>query len=304
VSDLEVRHLKLVVAIAEEGTITKASHRLHLTQSALSYQLRDIEGRLDTKLFLRVNRKMLLTPAGESLLPAARRLLRELGQAEELARQNSSAGAGRIRLSTECYTCYHWLPLALSKFRAEFPRVAIEVNVAATRKPVSALLKEEIELAIASTPTRDKRLHARPLFQDEMVVVMRSDHPLAARAYVRAADFADVSLLTYSPVKEENDVFSRVLLPAGVTPKEVLPIGLTEAIVEMIKAGMGISVMAKWSVAPYLKGKGLAALPLTSKGLRRQWNAVTLKDRLLPDFTRAFIELLAAQSASIFEQLG
>ena len=302
-NDLEVRHLRLVVTVAEEGSITKASHRLHLTQSALSHQLRDIEARLGTKLFLRANKKMLLTPAGENLLTAARRLLRDLHQVEEELRQMSFGEVGKIRLSTQCYTCYHWLPRVLNKFRAQFPRVAIEIDVAATRKPIEALFKGRIEVAIASTPVRDKRLQIRPLFQDEMVLVMRPDHPLATRPFIRANDLANVSLLTYDAPKEDNDIFSQVLIPAGVTPQEVLPIGLTEAIIEMVKAGMGVSALASWAAAPQLKAKTLTAVPLTSKGLRRQWSAVTLKNRLLPDFTQEFIELLASQSASIFKQL-
>ncbi|HEY7915196.1 MAG TPA: LysR family transcriptional regulator [Blastocatellia bacterium] len=302
-SDLEVRHLRLVVAVAEEGSVTKASHRLHLTQSALSHQLRDIEARLGARLFLRASKRMLLTPAGENLLAAARRLLGELRQVEEEVRQMSSGEAGKIRLSTQCYTCYHWLPLALSKFRLEFPRVAVEIDVAATHKPIEALFKGRIDVAIVSAPMRDKRLSVRPLFQDEMLVVMRPDHPLASRPFIRAADFADVSLITYAMPKEETHLFSRVLIPAGITPREVLPMALTEAIVEMVKAGLGISVLAKWAIAPQLRVKTLAAVPLTSKGLHREWSAVTLKNHSLRDFTRGFIEVLASQSASIFKQL-
>jgi LysR family transcriptional regulator for metE and metH len=78
---------------------------------------------------------------------------------------------------------------------------------------------------------------------------------------------------------------------------------LTEAIVEMVKAGLGISVLAKWAIAPQLRVKTLAAVPLTSKGLHREWSAVTLKNHSLRDFTRGFIEVLASQSASIFKQL-
>ena len=302
-SDLEVRHLRLVVAIADEESVTKASHRLHVTQSALSHQLRDIEARLGTKLFLRANKRMLLTPVGETLLTAARRLLYDLQQVEEEVRQMSLGEVGRIRLSTQCYTCYHWLPLALKKFRAEFPRVSVEIDVGATHRPVEALFKGEIDVAIVSMPVRDKRLRARSLFQDEMVVIMRPDHPLAARPFIRATDFAEVSLITYAVPKEEIDVFSKVLIPAGVTPKEVLALGLTEAIIEMVKAGMGVGVLASWAVAPQLKAKTLTALPLTSKGLRRQWSAVTLKNHSVPDFTRGFIDLLSFQSTTIFKQL-
>jgi LysR family transcriptional regulator for metE and metH len=301
-NDLEVRHLRLVVSIAEERSVTKASHRLHLTQSALSHQLRDIEARLGTKLFVRANKRMILTAAGDKLLVAARRLLRDMENVEEELRRMSIGEVGKIRLSTECYPCYHWLPPAVERFRTVFPGVTVEIDVAATRRPVEALFEERIDVAIVSGAQRDKRLRLRPLFEDELVVVMRPDHPLATRPYVRPLDFEDVRLITYTIPREESDVFRKVLFPAGVTPKEVLPMGLTEAIIEMVKAGLGISVMANWAVAPQLEAKTLAALPLTSRGTRRQWSAATLKNGFLPDFTHGFVDLLASEAPRIFKQ--
>src|ERR1044071_6985866 len=107
---LDIRHLKLIVAITEEKSVTRAGSRLHLTQSALSHQLRDIEQRLGTALFLRVNKRMVLTQAGERLLHSARIVLRELADAEMDLAQIAGHRKGTLRLSTECYTCYHWLP--------------------------------------------------------------------------------------------------------------------------------------------------------------------------------------------------
>jgi LysR family transcriptional regulator for metE and metH len=104
---LEVRHLKLVETVAKEGGMTKAAYRLHLTQSALSHQLRDIEAKLGTPLFLRLNKRMLLTQAGERLLSAAPLVLDELKRVEEDIRQIAVHREGILRISTECYTCYH-----------------------------------------------------------------------------------------------------------------------------------------------------------------------------------------------------
>src|SRR5215813_12091051 len=103
--ELEVRHLRLIRAIAEEGSVTRAGSRLYLTQSALSHQLRDAEEKLGAQLFTRVNKRMILTPAGERLLKLARTVLDEMGRAEEEIRQIALHREGLLRLSTECYTC-------------------------------------------------------------------------------------------------------------------------------------------------------------------------------------------------------
>src|SRR5262245_50180696 len=106
---LETRHLKLIVAITEERSVTKAGERLCLTQSALSHQLRDIEEKLGTPLFTRVNKRMVLTPAGERLLRSARLVLDELQRTEAEIARLAAGDYGVLRISTECYTGYHWL---------------------------------------------------------------------------------------------------------------------------------------------------------------------------------------------------
>ena len=129
---LDIRHLRLVTAIVDEGGITRAGNRLHLTQSALSHQLREAEENLGVRLFDRLRKKMVLTPAGERLLRSARTVLGELHQAEEEIRRTGEGCRGILRISTECYTNYHWLPARLKLFYRKFPGVEVEVVVEAT----------------------------------------------------------------------------------------------------------------------------------------------------------------------------
>lgn len=291
--NLEVRHLKLIAAVAEEGGVTRAANRLHLTQSALSHQLRDIESKLGASLFLRLNKRMVLTQAGERLLSSARSVLCELERVEEEIRQIAENKEGILRISTECYTCYHWLPSALKAFSKLYPRVEVRIVAEATHRPVEALLGGRLDLAITSTVVRNRKLLFKTLFRDELVVVVSSDHALASRAYVTAKDFADEHLIAYSVPKEELTIFQKVLLPAGVTPRQLSQVDLTEAIIEMVKAGLGITVMARWAVAPHIKSGALRALPLTKKGLHRQWSAAMMKSNSVPPYLMKFVELIA-----------
>src|SRR5262245_30382200 len=136
---LEIRHLKLVDAVAELGNVTRAADRLHLTQSALSHQLRDIESRLGVTLFVRLSRRMALTAEGERLLVSARRVLDELKRVEDEVRSMGSTGRGVLRLCTQCNTGYHWLPPLLEKFQRKHPHVDVQIEVAATDRPLEAL---------------------------------------------------------------------------------------------------------------------------------------------------------------------
>jgi LysR family transcriptional regulator for metE and metH len=287
--NLEVRHLRLMTAIAEEGGVTRAARRLFLTQSALSHQLAALEDRLGTRLFLRLGRRMALTPAGQRLVRSAGRLLEDLERTEQEVTRLGSDRGGVLRLATECYTCYHWVPPLLREFALKWPAVELRIVADATRRPLEALREGRLDLAVVSTPARDRRFALTPLFSDELVAVVAPGHPLAGRPWLRAADFAGENLILYTS-PEESTAFQKLLVPAGVTPRQVSEIQLTEAIVEMVKAGLGISVLARWSVAPQLAAGTLRAARLGRRGLLRKWTAATLRSSprapWLDDFVR------------------
>ncbi|MEO8432636.1 MAG: LysR family transcriptional regulator [Acidobacteriota bacterium] len=291
--ELEIRHLKLLVAVAEEGTLTGAARRLNLTQSALSHQLRDAERGLGKPLFRRASRRMELTRSGERLLAAARTVVEELDRATREIRDAAKEPEGVLRIATECYTCYHWLPPALAAFQAEFPGVDVQIVADATREPIPALLDDRIDLAIVSDPTRNARIRLSPLFRDELVVIMPRGHALAAKAFVDAEDFAGQTLVTYASPREHLTVFQKILIPAGVRPKRWIPMQITEAIVELVRAGQGISVMARWAAQPYARDGQLLLRRLTAPGIHRQWSAATRRLKAPPAHLSAFVRVLA-----------
>jgi LysR family transcriptional regulator for metE and metH len=290
--DLEVRHLRLVVAVADVGSLTRAGDRLNLTQSALSHQLRDIESRLGTPLFLRVGKRLVLTPAGERLLESAREVLGRLQSAERDVRQMGKDRARVLRLTTECYTCYHWLPPILTDYRKQFPGVEVRIDVDATSHPIQALLDHKIDVAvtISEHSSLDRRLVRRTVLDDELVVIMASAHRLAGRRAIWPADLQDETLFIYPP-KHESGVLQRILTPAGVEE-----IKLTEAITELVKAGLGVAALARWAVQPYLDAGGLVGLPFAVHAGQRRWRAVMLKEVARADYVQAFIDLLVRRA--------
>ena len=143
-SMLEVRHLRLVRAIAEEGGPTRAAARLHLTQSAVSHQLADLEGRLGVSLFTRVRRQLKLTPAGARLVDLARTILADLSRVEREIYQASTRKREILRIAVECFTSYHWLPNIVSVLAAEEPHVEVRIALEATREPVATDARSRI----------------------------------------------------------------------------------------------------------------------------------------------------------------
>jgi len=289
---LEVRNLQLVRAVAEEGSVTRAGTRLHLSQSALSHQLRDVEERLGCRLFERIGKRMVITASGRRLLETARAVLGELDRAEEDIRREAARPRGLLRLTTQCNTVYHWLPSRLKVFQGSFPDVELQVVAGATDDPVPSLVSGGIDLAIVHRPVKEARLLVRPLFRDEMVVVMAPTHRLARSPFVAPEDLGAEHLIVYSIPREANLVFRDVLIPAGVSPARVTHIQLTEAIVEMVKAGLGLSVLARWAVAPEVERGEVVARPLTRRGRYRQWSAAYRKKPTAPDYLLGFVDVL------------
>ncbi len=288
---LEVRHLQLIDAIAREGSVTRAGDRLHLSQSALSHQLRELEDRLGALLFHRLRKRMMPTQAGERILAAAPAILAQLQGVEEDIERLAGDSEGVMRISAECYTTYHWLPPRLVAFGARFPRIDVRVIVEAMGRPLQALLDGALDLAIVYSVVPSAKLTYHPLFRDDLVVVMRPNHPLSRKRFVEPEDFSEENLITYAG-REESCFCRQVLEPAGVEPKRVWQVQLTEGMIELAKAGLGITVMARWAARPYLKAKELVALPLTREGVFRDWSAATLRAETLAPHLAEFIQLL------------
>ena len=289
--DLEVRHLQLVAAVAEMGSLTRAGDRLHLTQSALSHQLRGIESRLGAALFLRVGKRLVSTPAGERLLASAKDILERLAQAEEDIRRMGRENAGVLRLTTECYTCYHWLPPLLMRYRRKFPRVEVRIDVEATRAPIEGLLAGRLDLAIVTGAVSDRRLVSKKLFEDEVVLIAARDHRFAQQTHVKLSELRDETFYIYPP-REESRVLQEVLLANGISPARVEEVQLTEAITELVKAGLGVAALARWAVQPLVDAGAIVARPLTARGVHREWRAAMPKDLARADYMVEFLDLL------------
>src|SRR4029079_5926606 len=142
----------------------------------------------------------------------------------------------------------------------------------------------------------DKRLTTVPLFEDEFVAVVAPTHPFAKRAFIEPADFAEEHLIVYKVERTTSFIFTRVFGPAGIEPERVSQVPLTEAILELVKAGLGVSVMARWAIEPAIRSGAVKAVRISKRGMYRGWSAVTLKDRIEPKWQKEFVSLLSRQA--------
>ena len=290
---VEMRHLRLVAAIVEQGSMTAAGRVLNLTQSALSHQLRELEARLRSPLFVRTSRRMVLTPAGEQLAQIARGVLAQVDTFERQVLDGDFADTrGVIRIATECYTAYHWLPAVLREFRDRWPNVDLRVGAEHTSAPISALREGTLDLALVYSGVDDKRIRLEPLFDDELVVVTAPEHRFAGREFVPRDALGDEHFFVYTSPDPESAIVRDILEPAGVRTSQITRLQLTEAIVELVAAGLGIAIMAKWAVAPAVRSGAVQTLRIGRNGVRRTWFTAVRSADVTPAYRFDLIELL------------
>ncbi|HYK04713.1 MAG TPA: LysR family transcriptional regulator [Thermoanaerobaculia bacterium] len=297
---LEVRHLRLVVAIVEEGGLSRAGERLNLTQSALSHQLRQVEESLGVSLFTRAKKRLVLTPAGEELVERARRILADIVDLERDLRERASGYRGKLRLATHCYTLYEWLPPLLKRFYRTHPNVDVEIIADATADPLAALRQGQIDLAIISSHPDEPDVTTFELFRDELLLLVPPSHRFAQRSYVTAKDFTDEHLLLYS-APSDNHFYQSYLARSAAPPRKVTMIKLTEAILSMVRAGLGVTVAARWAVADELRTGRLVGVRIGSEGFFREWSAAVRASQraVLPHYFADFVDLVARAAAPV-----
>jgi LysR family transcriptional regulator, regulator for metE and metH len=295
---LDSRHLRVVAEVARAESVTRAADRLNVTQSAVSHQLREIDDRLGTAIFVRSGRRMLLTPAGRLLADAATQVLDTIGQVEARVSQLARNIAGELRVSAHCHTGYHWLPALVDGLRRRYPNFEIRISPEFTLNPIGALLDAKLDLAIVNDASDDKRLLFRELFDDEHVAVVPRGHAWASRSFVTPAELVTEQLYLYSRSIDDSFIVQKVLRPAGIELQRVTYLQLTEGILEMVKAGMGASVLPKWSIANVIASGDIKAIRITRTGVFRKWYAVTLSDGAAAPFVEEFIRLLIKQGPS------
>jgi LysR family transcriptional regulator, regulator for metE and metH len=289
---IDLRHLRLVSELSACGSATLAADRLGITQSAVSHQLRELETRLETPVCVRTGKRLVLTPAGQRLLQAAQAVLSELDVAAEDIARLQNGRRGLLRVCAQCHTGYHWLPPLLSEFRELHPAVDVDVAVQHTEQPVEALLDGALDVALLTDNVTDKRLRLRPLSFDEHAAIVPPDHPWTRKRFITPEQLGSENLLLYSRSPNDSFTVARILRPAGVRPRRVRFIQLTEAILEMVKAGLGVSVLPTWAVRPALTSGAVRAVRITRAGVRRQWIGASLHGAAEPAYLTDFLDLV------------
>jgi LysR family transcriptional regulator for metE and metH len=301
--DLEVRHLQLVSTVAAVGGLTKAGQHLNLSQSALSHQLRDVETRLGTPLFLRVGKRMVPTAAGERLVKSAQEILEALARAERAIHLFAGGERGRLRVIVAGYASYRWLPSVLKRYREIYPKIEVQMPEPGAPDAAGDVLAGAVDVAIGPGTADDKRLHLEPLVRDEVVLAVPDGHRLTARAFADVADLGGEPILVDAS-ERGSGVYREIIAAAGLRLRSGqgsvpgnLVIAETSATLELIQAGFGIAIVGRWVIEPQIRAGTLRAVRITRKGVWCRWSALMLKPLATVPHIRDFVALVRREMA-------
>ncbi len=273
---IKLNYLKLVKIVAEEGSLSKAGNRLFLSQPALSHQLKELESFCNGQVFNRIGKRMILTELGEKVLSAADIVLTELDNLELELKNYTENNFVKLTMCSSCYTGYYWFPPIVKEFYKFFPNSEISISNEANDDPITQILNAKIDLAVVSQKMQNKNLVFTEAFKDQIFTLVPHGHKWQSRKYVEIKEFADEEVIIYpKPIT----AFQKLLKSEKVIPKKIIKLQLTEARIEMVKAGLGVSVLAGWAIKPYLDREEVVPVKITPKGLHRTWHIVCLKNQ-------------------------
>ena len=290
-SQIEIRHLRTLVALRETGSLVEASERVFLTQSALSHQIKELEGRLGCSLFLRKTRPVRFTSAGNRLLELADEVLPRLHNAELDLDRFAGGQSGRIIMAIECHSCFEWLLPAIDAYRNEWSDVELDISSGFHFAPFPALARGDLDLVITADPLDEPGITYFPIFSYEAQLAVAKKHPLVDKPWVEPKDLADEVVITYPVDRERLDLFSGFLEPAGVEPARVRHAELTTMIVQLVASGRGVTCLPNWALHEYLQNDYVVVRSLGEEGIWPTLHAAVRKDQADAPFMNAFIEV-------------
>ncbi len=286
---IELRHLKTLVALRDAGSLVDAADRVHLTQSALSHQIKDLEERLDCSLFIRKTKPICFTSAGQRLLSLADDILPMIRNAERDIARLAGGETGRLNICIECHSCFDWLMPTIDHFRQNWPEVEMDLSTGFSFQPLPALARGDLDLVITSDPEPRTGIHYEPLFSYESLLAISRQHRLVARKFIQPQDLAQETLITYPVDTNRLDLFSRFLDPANIEPGDIRTAELTVMMVQLVASGRGVAALPNWAMHEYLEREFIQARPLGEKGLWCTLYAAIREDQRDSEFMIDFL---------------
>jgi len=296
---IDSRQVRMFCVLARTGSFTQAAREVHVTQSGVSHAMKALERDVGCRLLDRLGKKVVLTQAGEQLLHHATKILQEMENARESLARLGKWGRGRLRLGASTTACQHLIPPVMREFKKSFPDHAITIQPGDTTELVNSLLRQRLDLALSLAPSNEPQLEFHPLFNDELHFIVSPTHPWARAGRIERSAIPRENYILYNKNSVTFRLIEQYFRREEMTLNTVIELGSMEATKELVKLGIGVSIIAPWIARKELEDGSLVALPLGRRKLERHWGILHWKGRRLGLAEEMFIGLCESACAAL-----
>lgn len=288
-------------ASARLGSLTRAAQELHLSQAAASIQIKKLSQTIGLPLFEQVGNRIFLTEAGRRVYAGCGEMFRVLSQLEDRLGEMRDLTAGHLRLAVTT-TARHFAPRLLGAFIQRNPGIDVTLQIHNHQTLIQRLVDNEDDLYMFVEPPAEIQVAVQAILPNPLVVFARSDHPLAKKRDIPFQDLAAEPFLMREPGSGTRAIVQRMFDRHSVSPRVRMELNSDEAICEAIAAGVGISILSRYSVAMEPAGARLVCLDVEGFPLESQWHFVYPVGKHLSVAVRAFMDFSRAEAKSDFVQ--
>lgn len=298
---MELRRLEYFVALARERNFTRAAEVANVSQPNLSKQIQELEREFGVPLVQKLGRQVHLTAAGVDLLHHAERMLQEAEQVRLLMLEYRGLRRGRLVVGAMGSASVYLMPQVAARFKRAYPDIDLQIEGSHSQAIYQSLMENEIQLGIAYLPSDFPMLEAEPLFEEELVLVVPSDHPLADRDQVAVRELAQVPL-TLSKDMACRRIIDRAFGEAGIKVKLSLELASLEGLRATIEQGLGVTLLPKQYVRTIKDRTRMACIPLVDPTPRETFGLLTHRDRRKCSTARTFIDAIHDEVSRLLAQ--
>ncbi len=289
---MDLRQLEIIRAIAETGSFTAAGHKLHVSQSAISRQILLLEDELKTPVFLRIGRRIRITPAGDSLLQLSHRIFQDLNDTVAAISDSQETLRGTVRILGGMTVCLYVFPSLLTEITRQHPGVEIKIISDSTDRCLQHLRAGTGDLALLTLPIKDADMATVPVLQEELLLVTAAKHPLSRKRKVSAQDLADQPFVLFEAGSNTRRVVDEYFAAEEIEPRIVMETENVEILKALVRSGLGITIVSYQSVARDVASNHLHCARIEGRSLIRETGWVYPKmsrtPRAVEEVMRAF----------------
>lgn len=294
--NITLRQLKVFASVARHLSFTRAAEELHLTQPAVSMQVKQLEGQLDIALFEQLGKKIYLTEAGEEVYQYSRLIAQQLDELETVLANLKGLESGKLRISVAT-TANYFAPRLLAAFCQRLPGVNVILNVTNRQTLLRQLADNEVDMVIMGQPPGEMELEADIFMDNPLVTIAPPDHPLTKKKAIPIKELEKETFLMRETGSGTRIAMQRFFDQHGVTLTTSMEVSSDEAIKQSVQAGLGLGVMSEDAVQMELGLGKLAILDIKEFPFVRYWYLVHRRGKRLSAIAEAFKEFMVREAA-------